>query len=34
MEPPKYDGVILDTHIYEMFTVAVCPLLSNSQYTL
>lgn len=33
MQPPKYDGVVLDTHIYEMFTVAVSSLLSNTEYT-
>ena len=24
---PRFQGVILDTHIYEMFSVAVSPLL-------
>ena len=23
MQPPNYEGVILDTHVYEMFSVAV-----------
>jgi len=34
MKSPDYEGVILDTHIYEMFSVAVSSLLSNSECTV
>ena len=29
MPYPEYEGVILDTHIYEMFSVAVCIFLGR-----
>jgi hypothetical protein len=29
MPSPKWDGVLLDTHIYEMFSVAVSAYLST-----
>jgi hypothetical protein len=27
MQPPTYEGVILDTHVYEMFSFAVSSVL-------
>ena len=30
MTLPNYDGVAMDTHIYQMFSVAVCLMFSSS----
>lgn len=34
MAPPSFDGVAMDTHIYQMFSVAVCPTLPRLLWLL